>query len=638
MTFIVKVTTPISPLLFNIAFDPFLRSVQQATNFQGFSFPSLVSEPSPEPLKVMAYADDTLVFLETHQDFNCLEQLITQYALASNAKLNFAKTQAFPLSGKASQYWTAYLHSWETPITSWHDRHSPNALTYLGYPLYFNASQKNLAIDILIQKIQRGCDIHSKRNLSIKGRTVVLNTLLLSKLWHVLRIVPLTKGQIDRLRGICSSFLNASRFPRIAYRNFVPYKTKGGVGILDPLVQQLKLHWRWLADLIIDPTVLQLPQHHHRSFLHTSVPYLKYGLSLIASGGSSSYIWPLLFSTKRRGFRQLTTNSFTILFSLMDSLPNYDLSQSNLSLATFLQLDLASIVIPAPNTPVIPASESIMSVVFPRNSASMSKTLVCDFFIVDPHTHIFRQRSDRETRFPTLLRKFRVAIANGYIQPTSNFEHLLDTSIDATGTIDLRPLLESQMSTYILAFDKPKQLAVMLRDSLFPPKPTTTFSVDKWKTFWSLPISPSILTVWYRAIHHKLPNKSLLHNIVPESFPSATCIHCPQTEDTLHHFLYDCPTKKSIWLQCLSTFFPDVPIVPGRILSILLSFDYGDFQNKRSTVATSLSFISIIGCILLGIWRSHWKLVFDDQPFTTTTVLSLCSSIVWQLHFQSLVD
>lgn len=115
-------------------------------------------------------------------------------------------------------------------------------------------------------------------------------------------MVPLTKSQIDRLRGICSTFLNASRFPRIAYRNYVPYKLKGGVRILDPLVQQLKLHWRWLADLIITPTVLQQPEFLGRSFLHTSVPYLKYGLFLIISGGASSYLWPLLFSTKEGDF------------------------------------------------------------------------------------------------------------------------------------------------------------------------------------------------------------------------------------------------------------------------------------------------------------------------------------------------
>ena len=63
----------------------------------------------------------------------------------------------------------------------------------------------------------------------------------------------------------------------------------------------------------------------------------------------------------------------------MDSLPTYDLSQSDLSLAMLLQLGLASIIIPASNTPVIPASESIISVGFPHHSVRMSKVLVRDF-------------------------------------------------------------------------------------------------------------------------------------------------------------------------------------------------------------------------------------------------------------------
>lgn len=181
--------------------------------------------------------------------------------------------------------------------------------------------------------------------------------------------------------------------------------------------------------------------------------------------------------------------------------------------------------------------------VFPRINTTMPRFLVRDFFLVNPTTRILRLRSDRETRFPMLLRKFRVAIANGYIQPTGNFSRSLGTSIESTGAVDLRPLLETQMSPYILAFKKPKQLEVILREILFPPKPNTNFSRRKWKTFWDLPISPGILTVWYRATHHKLPNKRLLHNIVRAFFPTATYILCSQTEDTLNHFLYECPTK-----------------------------------------------------------------------------------------------
>ncbi|KAI7894773.1 uncharacterized protein EV154DRAFT_548915 [Mucor mucedo] len=92
----------------------------------------------------------------------------------------------------------------------------------------------------------------------------------------------------------------------------------------------------------------------------------------------------LLFPTKRHRFHPLTTNTFTILFSLRDSLPTYSLSLSDLSLATLLQSGLASIVIPASNTPVILASESIISVVFPHHSVRMSKILpmrICNLLV-----------------------------------------------------------------------------------------------------------------------------------------------------------------------------------------------------------------------------------------------------------------
>ncbi|KAI7873263.1 uncharacterized protein EV154DRAFT_528463 [Mucor mucedo] len=78
----------------------------------------------------------------------------------------------------------------------------------------------------------------------------------------------------------------------------------------------------------------------------------------------------------------------------MDSLPTYSLSLSDLSLAMLLQSGLASIVIPASNTPVILASESIISVVFPHHNLRMSKILVRDLL------HLF---DDQPFTFTTVL-------------------------------------------------------------------------------------------------------------------------------------------------------------------------------------------------------------------------------------------
>lgn len=119
---------PLSPLLFNIAFDPFLRSVQQNPAFAGFhvqqeapthtsatadmddladSFANLFSltttnppampppssPPPSTPLqyKILAYADDTLVYLRDAAGFLLLQESIDTYMKASNALLNYSK-------------------------------------------------------------------------------------------------------------------------------------------------------------------------------------------------------------------------------------------------------------------------------------------------------------------------------------------------------------------------------------------------------------------------------------------------------------------------------------------------------------------------------------------------------------------
>ncbi|KAK4512809.1 uncharacterized protein ATC70_003517 [Mucor velutinosus] len=143
---------PISPLLFNIAFDPFLRSIQQDPQFTGFNLhteapppanhttsddisvpmqqlfpdiddlavspdtPASPVSPSSIPLavKTLAYADDTLVYLHDTQDFHRLQTAITMYMKASNAFLNYHKTVATSLSGKPSATWQALLTTYGT--------------------------------------------------------------------------------------------------------------------------------------------------------------------------------------------------------------------------------------------------------------------------------------------------------------------------------------------------------------------------------------------------------------------------------------------------------------------------------------------------------------------------------------------
>lgn len=158
---------PIIPLLFNIAFDPLLRSIHNSPKIQDFNLQKeaiiqhfdnhyhhittsignltiIQSNPPtnyyPAPLspdtsvKVIAYADDTLVTLKNQDDFMHLQTILTKYMNASNALLNYGKTQALSVSGSLHLEWQAFLQ--QQGIHHWHDKNFPEPLIYyLGYAI-----------------------------------------------------------------------------------------------------------------------------------------------------------------------------------------------------------------------------------------------------------------------------------------------------------------------------------------------------------------------------------------------------------------------------------------------------------------------------------------------------------------------
>ncbi|KAG1447912.1 hypothetical protein G6F55_010897 [Rhizopus delemar] len=134
---------PISPLLFNLVMEPLIKSIIQSDRIQGF-LPPNISRPYLDSftlplLSVLAYADDLLIFLKDVHDLAEVQQLISCYNRASNAKMNYDETVAFSVSGRPHPHWLPALQSYG--ISKWHDRNDPVPLTHLDYPLIFSASQ-----------------------------------------------------------------------------------------------------------------------------------------------------------------------------------------------------------------------------------------------------------------------------------------------------------------------------------------------------------------------------------------------------------------------------------------------------------------------------------------------------------------
>ncbi|KAG1469191.1 hypothetical protein G6F56_003395 [Rhizopus delemar] len=456
---------PISPLLFNIAFDPFIRTLVSHPQMIGYRFTasdsqSSVGSPPLDAIKVLA---------------------------SSNALLNYCKTQAFSLSGAPSPSWLEFLLQLPQPITSWHDRSSPSALIYLGYPVYSSVVQRNQFIDQLLLKVKTAYDIHSSRSLSIRGRVTVLNTLIFSRLWHVLRAVPLTSTQIQKFQGIGGAILNSYRFPRVSFATLCLPRDEGGAGTLDPHIQQLTLQWRWIVPL--------MNKNFSSPSTPLSVPYIRHCLSLL-SGYETSHLWPLLFPAFRSKFTQLMNNPFKTLCQAFDKFPQ--LSHTGvLNARTCLAMPLHAALVQPEEHPLHCFTPGALTSLLPSNPGVL-KLVINDIVKFDPESNHLRLRLlPQYQSSPRLARKVSTLLLQGRLYLSSFFLPLCIpgsvTSEDiANQSIDLFPLCQPILST-ISALDsrlRPKAFHTFLIAKYLTTRRSHNLTVipQSWKLFWRLPL------------------------------------------------------------------------------------------------------------------------------------------------------
>lgn len=98
---------PLLPILYNLAFEPFLLPIINDRQFYGYLM-------GAERTKVICYAVDALVFAHVHANLTRLQvhHIMPWYCGFSNAKVNYDKMEAFSVSGRDT--WDV----WERPLSA----------------------------------------------------------------------------------------------------------------------------------------------------------------------------------------------------------------------------------------------------------------------------------------------------------------------------------------------------------------------------------------------------------------------------------------------------------------------------------------------------------------------------------------
>ncbi|KAG0756378.1 hypothetical protein G6F24_011194 [Rhizopus arrhizus] len=432
----------------------------------------------PPPLKVLAYADDVCVLLHSTDDYCRLRHHLDRYGSVSNAKVNIHKTEAFSLDGRSYPEWIAFLAA--QGISKRHDHSSSSPLRYLGFPLIQSFHQRRYLEQQLLQTVKSQCTIYSQRRLSIKGRVTIVNALILSKLWYVLRMIYLPTTFFRRLNSAIYQFVWHNCKPKLKYTQLCLDPKLGGLGLLDPQIQRHNLQIRWLRQVLED--------NHPQS---CSQPILLDHIRRFHSENTGTRL-ALFFPLLRLRPAAHANNFMQNIYEAVDSFGYVDTEQAKCTPATLLRLPLSAIFAMIPTDYWITRSRH-------------KKLKVSQFFTYDHHFGCIRPLlSSDQPSYPRLVSKLSRDIHNRTIQLYQLiWPHILNQN---------QPLGEVDDSAFIDAFCsqpqrinyKPKPFRLSLIQRSLPSSAMPQIPTSKWSFCWKMPVSPESRSLWYRLFHRKL--------------------------------------------------------------------------------------------------------------------------------------
>ncbi len=190
----VKQGDPISPYVFILCAEILAEYVRNNENIKGITVGSV-------EYKISMFADDTNMFIEYNKiSLDNVLLALDNFASVSGLRINYEKSTAYCVGmGVRKELDARYPITWGL-----------NRIETLGVkiPLQKNIDILSLNYESKIADIESVIKSWNTRNLSLRGKVIVIKALLLSKLQYLISVIgPPRQGTIHRLNKIIYRFL-----------------------------------------------------------------------------------------------------------------------------------------------------------------------------------------------------------------------------------------------------------------------------------------------------------------------------------------------------------------------------------------------------------------------------------------------
>ena len=232
---------PLAPFLYLLCGEVMSRKILNHSGINGITLNNLE--------KIIAqFADDTQLFLQNKASFQNAVRTLNDIEANTGLKVNFEKTSVITL-GDTERLNCEQSFVWD-----------PGGLNVLGINVFDTASSHYVSILCKAQKI---IDLWNHRRLTLWGKVLVINTLVIPLFIYVLQVMEGPDLNIvNRFEKQIESFLWKGKRPKIPTSILHQTSENGGVKLVDLCIKNraLKIAWLYRSD--------ELTQ----SFLHLFIP------------------------------------------------------------------------------------------------------------------------------------------------------------------------------------------------------------------------------------------------------------------------------------------------------------------------------------------------------------------------------
>jgi len=522
---------PLSPLLFNIAFEPLLQTIMACADIQGVR---LSDAQDAKPLKEMAYADDLLCIIQSADEWNTLKEIMHTYGRASNARLNLRKTVAFPLHNNLGPL----QGSFQRDGVQTHSKNAEEALIYLGFPIALTPRQRNHFFNSIHLKIKKHISLLGGRQLSVLGRGTIANSLLLSRLWHAMTVHSPSQAWTKQVQSTIRKYV-VPFFPAPSWDHLCLRRSQGGLGLVDIKSQSLALQLRAVQRICSTAT----------SFMAT---YFKDLLSKASQSEHplAAFADPELYLERRQRFLecQPTLKRLVQAVTIIPRISWEDINEARITvgtlMATRLNIWIAAGGRPEPHPPRW-RMDRVFRLVWTDQEASTGHL---EFIPAPERLRGFRShpRLEDNARQGT----FTIHPALRRVIDTPGPVSLKDDLADRLNGIRINDSDKGTLGTgttrgFRLYASRPRppnrnRVPAQVAPPQDPPIPGSF-----WKDFWKQKMPHNARNVWWRLLIKKLPSGVRLHRMIPV-IVGPLCRICQEGDETDQHLLFSCPRKLEI--------------------------------------------------------------------------------------------